>query len=303
MTRRVRGAEVEWRWAEMDEAERAACRRTGIVPADYPDRVAADWPDLLEIVERLVKPDRAADNRDLYRRHWWLFAEKRMGLRRARIGLIELHLLSRISAHHGVTTIPAETVCAETTVVLADDAPNFRGVLQSRPHELWAAFFASSLGGTLRYGPSDCFETFPLPAGSESDDSLAAIATAYHAHRASLMVARNEGLTRTYNRFHSPSDRTPEIQRLRELHHALDLAVLRAYGWGDLAARAAPEFLTGETEPDHRYQGRLFWPAPFRDEVLARLLDLNRARAAEERRLGLSPAAPTEEETEEAEAP
>ena len=113
------------------------------------------------------------------------------------------------------------------------------------------------------------------------------------------MLARKEGLTKTYNRFHNSSDHAPDILRLRELHHELDLAVLRAYGWDDLAARAAPEFLTEETEPDHRYQGRLFWPAPFRDEVLARLLDLNRARAEEERLLGLSPrgGAMKEEET------
>lgn len=114
------------------------------------------------------------------------------------------------------------------------------------------------------------------------------------------MVARNEGLTKTYNRFHNPGDRAPDIVRLRDLHHALDLAVLRAYGWDDLAERAAPEFLTDETEPDHRYQGRLFWPAEFRDKVLARLLDLNRARAAEERALGLSPSPAPEEEMEDA---
>ena len=69
----------------------------------------------------------------------------------------------------------------------------------------------------------------------------------------------------------------------------MDVAVLRAYGWDDLADRATPEFLTEVGEPDHRYQHRLFWPAVFRDEVLGRLLDLNRARAEEERRLGLSP--------------
>jgi hypothetical protein len=63
---------------------------------------------------------------------------------------------------------------------------------------------------------------------------------------------------------------------------------LDAYGWNDLAARAAPEFLTEATEAEHRYQGRLFWPAAFREEVLARLLDLNRARAEEERHLGLT---------------
>ena len=99
-----------------------------------------------------------------------------------------------------------------------------------------------------------------------------------------------KGLTKTYNRFHDPAERAPDIQQLRELHHALDVAVLRAYGWDDLAARAAPQFLTEETETDHRYQGRLFWPSDFRDEVLARLLDLNRARAAEERALGLADA-------------
>ena len=104
-----------------------------------------------------------------------------------------------------------------------------------------------------------------------------------------MMIARNEGLTKTYNRFHGPAERASDIQRLRDLHHAMDVAVLRAYGWNDLAARAAPEFLSEETEQEHRYQGRLFWPAPFRDEVLGRLLDLNRARAEEERRLGLSP--------------
>ena len=69
----------------------------------------------------------------------------------------------------------------------------------------------------------------------------------------------------------------------------MDVAVLCAYGWDDLADTAAPEFLMRDTEQDHRYQGRLFWPAPFRDEVLARLLDLNRARAEEERAAGLAP--------------
>ena len=65
--------------------------------------------------------------------------------------------------------------------------------------------------------------------------------------------------------------------------------MLRAYGWDDLADTAAPEFLTEDTEQDHRYQDRLFWPAPFRDEVLARLLALNAERAAEERAQGIAP--------------
>jgi hypothetical protein len=54
------------------------------------------------------------------------------------------------------------------------------------------------------------------------------------------LVARNEGLTKIYNRFHNPTETAADILRLRELHATMDRAVLEAYGWRDLAARAAP---------------------------------------------------------------
>ena len=38
-------------WADMGEQERDECLRSGRVPNDYPDPVAADWPELLHIVE------------------------------------------------------------------------------------------------------------------------------------------------------------------------------------------------------------------------------------------------------------
>jgi hypothetical protein len=139
----------------------------------------------------------------------------------------------------------------------------------------------------LRYTPTSLFEPFPLPIDFDGNVTLEAMAQAYHDHRAQLMIARNQGMTPTYNRFHDPQDQAADIVRLRELHADMDRAVLAAYGWDDLAARAAPEFLTEETEDDHTYQGRLFWPAPFRDELLARLLRLNEERAEEERRAGL----------------
>ena len=62
--------------------------------------------------------------------------------------------------------------------------------------------------------------------------------------------------------------------------------VLRAYGWDDLAEAANPVFLSEDTETEFTYQGRLFWPSDFRDEVLARLLDLNRQYAEQERLSG-----------------
>lgn len=103
------------------------------------------------------------------------------------------------------------------------------------------------------------------------------------------MVARNEGMTKTYNRFHDGAETAEDIQRLRDLHAEMDRAVLEAYGWHDLAARAEPIFLDEENEDDHTYQGRLFWTSDFRDEVLARLLALNAERHAEEVRLGIAP--------------
>jgi len=136
----------------------------------------------------------------------------------------------------------------------------------------------------------DCFETFPFPAGYETDPALEAAGQTYYDHRAALMVAADEGMTKTYNRFHDSGERGKPIHRLRDLHDDLDRAVLRAYGWVDLADELRPEFLTEETEDDHTYQGRYFWPAEARDLVLSRLLALNAERHAEEVEAGLATA-------------
>ncbi len=109
------------------------------------------------------------------------------------------------------------------------------------------------------------------------------------------MVKNNEGLTQTYNRFHHPDEKSPEIQRLRDLHAAMDRAVLHAYGWTDIPTEC--EFLLDwEDEEDtgggrRKKPWRLRWPDEVRDEVLARLLALNAERASEEARAGIVAAA------------
>ena len=97
------------------------------------------------------------------------------------------------------------------------------------------------------------------------------------------MIDRNEGLTKTYNRFHARGENAADIARLRTLHAEMDAAVLRAYGWDDLADRAAPEFIEQDADEGKTPKTRLDWPAEFKDEVLARLLALNAERAAAER--------------------
>ena len=285
-------------WTAMNQHERAECRKVGLVPEDYPEPVAADWPDLLEIVERLVQPERRSQKRDALRERWWQFAEKRPGLRQAVLGFKHVIVAPRITQHPNFARLSVGTVFNEKTVVIALDRLSMITASQSRASETWIRAFTSTLEDRLNYAPSDCFDNFPFPPAYADNPMLEAVGIAYHDHRAIMMQAQGEGLTKTYNRFHNRAENGPGITRLRELHHSMDQAVLRAYGWRDLADEAAPEFLTEGNEPDHRYQDRLFWPAPFRDKVLARLLDLNAERAAEERARGLAPLSVEAEELE-----
>ena len=70
-------AEVGGSWAGASVEQRQEWLRAGVVPTDYPDPVAADWPDLLAIVEERVKPGRLAQNDEGAKRCWWRFIRPR----------------------------------------------------------------------------------------------------------------------------------------------------------------------------------------------------------------------------------
>jgi hypothetical protein len=107
---------------------------------------------------------------------------------------------------------------------------------------------------------------------------------------AALMVRNDEGLTKTYNRFHDPEETSPDIMKLRELHAAMDHAVLDAYGWTDLQPTCAFLLDYEDDEPDDddtptrakNKPWRYRWPDPLRNEVLDCLLALNQQRASSE---------------------
>ena len=93
------------------------------------------------------------------------------------------------------------------------------------------------------------------------------------------MLARQEGLTTTYNRFHNPDERAADIARLRELHVEMDRAVAAAYGWDDLDL--------GHGFHETAQGVRFTINEAARREVLGRLLELNHQRYAEEVAAGL----------------
>ncbi|KQM60123.1 hypothetical protein ASE65_09560 [Sphingomonas sp. Leaf16] len=246
-------------------------------------QVRDEHPVLYRLCRDTVKPDRDKVTNPTTRDRWWLYERQRPELYEAVRKLETVFSLCRVSPHLSIARVDARQVFGESVDVFAFESMAVFATLQSRVHEVWARTFASSMKDDLRYTPSDCFETFPLPPAFDTAPTLEAAGQHYHDHRAQLMVARDQGMTPTYNRFHRAADTDPDITGLRDLHAAMDRAVLSAYGWDDLAAQAAPVFLDPDTEDDHRYRGRLFWSAPFRDAVLARLLRLNEERAKMER--------------------
>lgn len=263
-------------------------------------------PELTRVVRERVKPERDAlgenpVNRPLKRR-WWAYQAHRPGFYAAISGTSRVLAASEVSKHWAVTFLPTGMIYSHKLVLFRFEDTRAFALLQCRIHESWARFVSSSRGDGLNYAVSDCFATFPFPGGDTSDATEVAMAGAgesYFSFRSALMARSQEGLTDAYNRFHDPDETSPDILKLRELHAAMDRAVLDAYGWTDLQPTC--EFILDyEDDDDDEGTGgrkkkkpwRYRWPDEFRDEVLARLLELNAQRAKEQ--AATPPASPNE---------
>lgn len=285
---------------------------------DFRDRAESDcrsrWPEIMELLEKKVKPQRQAkDGKGEFKlrkplpQKWWIHADKRPALYEA------IESCRQEDSDRRVIAIPSSAmkhlvfpmlhpgmVFSHKLILFPCATPVLFACLASRTHEEFARLTSATMGDGLTYNPTDCFETFPQPDVSTMNKKLYEAGKQYYDYRASVMVSNNEGLTKTYNRFHDPHERSADILQLRELHAAVDRAVLEAYGWDDLAATARCEFLLDYEEEDDEDIGekskkkkpwRLRWPDDFRDEVLARLLELNEQRAKEEELAGKTAAA------------
>ncbi|MGE0883111.1 MAG: restriction endonuclease [Blastocatellales bacterium] len=260
-------------WFDADEEQVKEWLKSGHVPRDYPYPVAADYPDCLGILEEKVKSERYGKAKDVASAPWWKYWRIRGELYAAITGMKQVLVVSRVSKFFAVVKVPNIQVFNERLTIIA--ARLFSN-LQSTMHEQWMLRYGSTLETRPMYTPSDCFETYPF---IDESDSLETIGEQYHAHRQSIMLARQEGLTKTYNRFHNPEETAADIQRLRELHQQMDEAVAAAYGWTKL--RLDHDF--HETKQGVRFT----ISEAARREVLDRLLELNHRRYAEEVAEGL----------------
>ncbi|MCG8599023.1 MAG: hypothetical protein MI807_02675, partial [Verrucomicrobiales bacterium] len=275
------------------------------LPAFLPTRFAIDfremseekagqWPELLEVVKSKVPIERASKSSSLGDYPWWIYWRPRRELYEKIADFERVIVCAQTAKHNRFQFYSPETVFSHYTIVFAIDSYSGISILESQSHSAWVSTFSSTLEDRQRYIPSDCFETFPFPTDWETNETLETIGRAYYDFRAEVMIRNDEGLTKTYNRFHDPGETMPDILRLRELHAEMDRAVLDAYGWTDIPTDC--EFLLdyeideeewGNRKKPYRYR----WPDEIRGEVLARLLELNAARAAEESHAGTTPTA------------
>ncbi|MFD9946744.1 Eco57I restriction-modification methylase domain-containing protein [Nonomuraea sp. NPDC059023] len=230
---------------------------------DWPLHKAAQYPEPLDQVLRLVKPERDRNNRKVYRTYWWHFAEKRPAMLKAIMGLQRVVVITLVSKVVMPVMVPTGQVFSHMLGVFATDDTAMLALLSSAPHYWWTLTRASTLETRIRYTPSDVFETLPLP---ELTQEMRDLGDRLNTFRKALMEHRQAGLTATYNLVNDPENTDADIVELRALHGAIDEATLRAYGWTDI-------------EPDHGfYEGRYTVAPAVQHLLVDRLLALNHER-------------------------
>jgi len=223
---------------------------------------AAGYEAPFAYVKEHVYPIRSQNRRAAYAEKWWQYAEARPGMREALTSKVRYIATPGVAKHRIFVWVDPTVLCNQGTLVFARDDDYFFGVLQSRPHELWARGTGTQLREAesgFRYTPTSTFETFPFPwpPGKElaDDPRTDAIAVAAHA------------LVEQRDRWLNPEGATDADLKTRTLtalynarptwldlaHRRLDDAVFDAYGW--------PHDLSDE-------------------EILGRLLALNLERAS-----------------------
>lgn len=239
---------------------------------DWPLERAMMYPDCIDIVSRLVKPEREANKYSkAARERWWSYERWRPELYKTIAGMERVLVAVQTSKFLSVSLQPTGIVYSHMTVVFAFDSFAPFALLNTSCHAEWCVTYGSTLETRLRYIPSDAFETFPFPP---SLDSLETIGEVYYKYRRDVMASRQEGLTSVYNRFHTPEEISHDIVRLRELHAEMDSTIFHAYDWADINL----EHGFYQTKQGVRYT----LSEAARREVLDRLLSLNHERYAQE---------------------
>ena len=238
---------------------------------DWPEMLARQYSDCWRIIQERVKPERLQKDGIKYPKmvqKYWRYWNERPNLYNEINELNRVLVVARTSNTGIPVFVSANQVYSDGIVVVAYDDYFHMGVLTSGFHNRWVLRYASSLGAGIRYTPTDVFETFPQ---SPYSSDIEAVGRQLDEYRTSLMTDLDLGLTKLYNRFHNSDDNNPQIRKLRDYHVALDITIRNAYGWNKLDLNHGFYNV--------RLVGTRFTLSPhIADEILVRLLELNRKR-------------------------
>jgi hypothetical protein len=279
------------------------------------EELQSKYPDAYQYLLNTAKPERDKNKNKIFREKWWVIGHPRQDFRSFSKD-IDRYIVTVETMKHRVFGFVHSGVNPDSTLVTFGLQENVSlGILSSRIHCSWALASGGRLGvgNDPRYNKTRCFETFPFPdiatadkfsgptnnsgkgKGSTTADEhlierIGRAAEDIDNHRKRQQAAHNRlTLTGMYNVLEKLREEEPLnvkekqihewglVSVLRELHDELDRAVFDAYGWSDLG-----DVLVGRPGATTPLPDKPTEQAEAEEELLCRLVDLNRQRAAEE---------------------
>jgi hypothetical protein len=214
---------------------------------------------------------------------WWLHFRGRPERKEAIQGYKRYIACSRVTKRPIFEFVDSHICPSDALQTFAFEDDYSFGILQSNAHWEWFKAKASTLKSDYRYTPNSVFDTFPWPQ-SPTPAQVKAVADAgraLHEYRRGAM-ARNPKLTlRELYR----SLELPGKNPLKDLHAALDAAVLAAYAFPSSSDDVGTPFMASGGEASASAAGKgdtgREKSRPYTDgDVLAQLLALNQTVAA-----------------------
>ena len=117
---------------------------------------------------------REVNARPAYKRYWWIFGEPRRELRPALAGLNWYIATVETAKHRVFHRFDQSFIPDNKLVIIAHDSWTSFGVLSSKPHLAWAERNRGKLESRPVYVKSSCFDAYPFPAASPSQEAAIA---------------------------------------------------------------------------------------------------------------------------------
>lgn len=281
----------------------------------YPHDIEAikrDFPVLFQHVLERVKPERDQNRDAIIRERWWQFGRTRPEMREFLGGLPRFIATVETTRHRFFQFLDTSIRPDNKIVAIGLSTGEHLAVLSSRLHVLWSVAKGGwmGVGNDPVYAKSETFDPFPFPLAV--DPRVATPGDPLYAQRERLRELGHQlddfrkkrlanypflNMTSLYNALErlrelesgcevpplTDAERDVHqaglISVLKDIHDSIDRAVLAAYGWEDLTLSLMGK--PGATIPS---TFKSMEQEQAEEELLTRLVALNRERAAEEKR-------------------